>query len=48
MLRGVQDQAQGRIACELDKLIQQSIAESRSLTLELSPPALYDGGLGSA
>ena len=30
---------------EVDTLLDQSIGESRSLTTELSPPVLYDGGL---
>lgn len=33
---------------QLERLIEGAIAESRSLTLELSPPVLYDAGLGAA
>ncbi|MFB3902091.1 MAG: PAS domain S-box protein [Acidobacteriota bacterium] len=32
----------------LDELLHQAIQESRSLTAQLSPPILYDGGLGPA
>jgi DNA-binding NarL/FixJ family response regulator/signal transduction histidine kinase len=32
----------------VDQLIQQSLDASRSLTVELSPPVLYDRGLGAA
>lgn len=33
---------------DLERLIEGAISESRSLTLELSPPVLYDGGLNPA
>jgi len=33
---------------ELDALLQQSIAASRELTVELSPPALYEGTMAGA
>lgn len=33
---------------QVDNLLQQSIDASRSLTVELSPPILYDAGLGAA
>lgn len=33
---------------EVDTLLDQSIGESRSLTMELSPPVLYDGGLAAS
>ncbi|MEX2673656.1 MAG: PAS domain S-box protein [Phycisphaeraceae bacterium] len=33
---------------EVDQLLNQSIQASRSLTVELSPPVLYDAGLGPA
>lgn len=33
---------------EVDTLLDQSIGESRSLTTELSPPVLYDGGLAAS
>jgi len=32
----------------VDVLLGQCIDESRSLTMELSPPILYDGGLAAA
>jgi CheY-like chemotaxis protein len=35
------------MADEVDDLIDQCISESRSLTVELSPPVLYDGGLAA-
>jgi PAS domain S-box-containing protein len=43
--KAVGDEALAQVADELDELIDQSISESRSLTVELSPPVLYDGGL---
>jgi len=43
--QGVQDEALAQVVHDLDQLVRQSIAESRSLTLELSPAALYQGGL---
>jgi len=36
------------IVHQVDELLGQCIAESRSLTVELSPPILYDGGLAAA
>jgi len=33
---------------QIDDLLNQAITESRSLTVELSPPVLYDGGLAAA
>ncbi len=33
------------VAAEVDHLLEESIRESRSLTVELSPPVLYDRGL---
>lgn len=33
---------------QLEQLIEGAIAESRSLTLELAPPVLYDAGLNAA
>ncbi|MGA2030887.1 MAG: response regulator [Thermoguttaceae bacterium] len=41
------NEATSKIIDELDSLISQSITESRSLTVELSPPVLYDGGLAA-
>lgn len=35
----------GRIVAEVGELLDQAITESRSLTVELSPPVLYDAGL---
>ena len=32
----------------VDELLSQSIAQSRSLTVQLSPPALYEAGLAAA
>jgi len=46
--RASQDEALAQIADEADELIDQCISESRSLTVELSPPVLYDGGLAAA
>jgi PAS domain S-box-containing protein len=37
-----------RAVQQIDQLLDQAIAESRSLTTELSPPVLYDGGLAAA
>jgi PAS domain S-box-containing protein len=33
---------------QIDELLGQCIDESRSLTIEISPPVLYDGGLAAA
>jgi signal transduction histidine kinase len=33
---------------KIDHLLEQCLAESRSLTVELSPPVLYEGGLKAA
>lgn len=40
-----QEEAVSRTAREVEELINQSLATSRSLTYELSPPMLYEGGL---
>jgi PAS domain S-box-containing protein len=45
--RACEDEALAQIADEVDELIDQCISESRSLTVELSPPVLYDGGLAA-
>lgn len=45
--RRLQDDRQGQAIHEIDELLNQCITESRSLTVELSPPVLYDGGLGA-
>lgn len=42
-----QDEGVGEAIAESLGLVDEAIAESRSLTKELSPPALYDGGLGA-
>ncbi len=36
----------GKVADEIEQLIGQSIDAARTLTAELSPPILHDGGLG--
>lgn len=33
---------------QIERLLEQALDEARSLTLELSPPVLYDSGLGAA
>jgi signal transduction histidine kinase len=45
--RRVQDAQVATTIKEAANLIDESIAESRSLTKELSPPVLYDGGLAA-
>jgi PAS domain S-box-containing protein len=45
--RRTDDPSLARIIAEVDELLDQSIAESRSLTVELSPPVLYDAGLAA-
>ena len=44
--RKVEDPALAQSLRHISELLDQSIAESRSLTVELSPPVLYDRGLG--
>ena len=46
--RRVEDQEAGRLLGEVDGVLDQSIRESRSLTVQLSPPVLYDAGLEAA
>jgi len=43
--RKVKDDGVARSLRQIDDLLDQSIAESRSLTVELSPPVLFDRGL---
>lgn len=45
--RWVQDKRAVKAIREAHDLIDQAIAESRSLTKDLSPPALYDNGLAA-
>jgi len=45
--RHLQDERDRQAAGEIDGLLEQSIAESRSLTVELSPPVLSTAGLGA-
>jgi CheY-like chemotaxis protein len=45
--RAEHDESLAQIADEVDERIDQCITESRSLTVELSPPVLYDGGLAA-
>ncbi|HXK60870.1 MAG TPA: PAS domain S-box protein [Acidobacteriota bacterium] len=46
--RRVADPAIRREILRFDELLHQAIQESRSLTAQLSPPILYDAGLGPA
>lgn len=39
------DDRQARLLGEIDDLLSESLSEARSITVELSPPVLYDGGL---
>lgn len=48
LLRQGSDKTSAKPVTEIDELISQAIDASRSLTVELSPPVLYDRGLGSA
>lgn len=43
--RRTSDQTVRQRVMQVDELLDQAIGESRSLTVELSPPILYDGGL---
>lgn len=45
--RRIQDETLRPVVEEVDGLIKQSISESRAVTVELSPPVLYDGGLAA-
>ncbi|MCE5325638.1 MAG: PAS domain S-box protein [Planctomycetaceae bacterium] len=47
-LRRSADETVSRRAADVDDLLQQSIERSRSLTGELSPPILHQGGLAPA
>jgi PAS domain S-box-containing protein len=46
--RRISDKDQLQMIQELDALLSQCIDESRLLTIELSPPVLYDAGLAPA
>ncbi len=46
--RQLQDEQVLRTVAEIDDLLKDSITESRSLTIELSPPVLYNAGLAGA
>ncbi len=48
LLKKKSDESQASAIGEVDDLIAQSISASRSLTVELSPPILYDRGLTPA
>jgi PAS domain S-box-containing protein len=43
--RRIQDEGMTRLLRQINELLEESIAQSRSLTVELSPPVLYDRGL---
>lgn len=45
--RRAEDETTGQMVIQIGQLLDQSLAESRSLTTQLSPPVLYDGGLGA-
>jgi len=48
-LRGESDpEANGQVIRQLEQILTESIDATRSLTFELSPPVLYDRGLGQA
>ncbi|MEN6459280.1 MAG: response regulator [Thermoguttaceae bacterium] len=44
----VQDDFSHELIGRIDELLNQSIARSRSLTVQLSPPVLYDAGFAAA
>jgi signal transduction histidine kinase len=46
--RRIEEPEAGRLLGEVDGVLDQSIRESRSLTVQLSPPVLYDAGLEAA
>lgn len=46
--RQVQEERARRTIAQVDELLKDSITESRSLTIELSPPVLYNAGLAGA
>jgi PAS domain S-box-containing protein len=46
--RQVQEERARRTIAQVDELLRDSITESRSLTIELSPPVLYNAGLAGA
>jgi PAS domain S-box-containing protein len=43
--RRVQDEGMTRLLRQINELLEESLTQSRSLTVELSPPVLYDRGL---
>ncbi|MEN6452295.1 MAG: response regulator [Thermoguttaceae bacterium] len=43
-----EDESTQELIGRVDELLSQSIARSRSLTVQLSPPVLYDAGLSAA
>lgn len=43
--RRADDEPTRQMVAQIGQLLDQSLAESRSLTTQLSPPVLYDGGL---
>src|SRR5699024_2742125 len=48
MINTVEDEQTGKALQRVNALLDQSIQESPSLTLELSPPVLYEAGLAAA
>jgi PAS domain S-box-containing protein len=48
MNRSMRDEEQRAPLAQVDELLAKAIGESRSLTLDLSPPVLYDVGLMAA
>ncbi len=48
LCRRNQDETVARAAAQVDEIIEQCLDESRSLTADLSPPVLYEGGLAAA
>lgn len=46
--RATQDEKIKQNAQHLERLLEEAIAASRTLTIELSPPVLYDAGLNAA
>lgn len=45
--RRAEEERMTRTLQQIDEVLDQAITESRSLTVELSPPVLYDAGLGA-
>jgi signal transduction histidine kinase len=46
--RHLADDGPRNMVAQIDQMLQEAINVSRSLTVELSPPILYDGGLAAA